>query len=632
MQQFFKLAFASKRLYLGLGMNIIAFFALTIFNNLEMISLGLLTQNDVGFFTIFKKGSDGNTTINEINKTLKKVDHDSSGAISYEKIDRYQKNESSQSYLQKLYSFVKQVFGINSSFRLAFFVFSVVLLKSIALFLSRISTRFLSINIAASLKERYFSHLQKLKVQKFMHYDLGQLASRVVSDASQISLSINSLILNLFYHPICMLVSFSACIYLSHKLTLIVMVAIPSLFVPILWITKRVKRYTHHLQTTQDSFLSIIIDFLSGINTMKIFGMESYILKRFSYQNNKIQRLEKKINFYDLLTRPILHIITICCLGVILFTGLNVLGMSLTEVLIFCGLLHQFYEPIRKFADENANVQKGIVAASRLNEILDLECEDVMEGKKVQFKSEIHCSNLSFRYKDAWILRDVNLRIKRGQTVALVGATGSGKSTLLQLLSSLIEPSEGKIFMDGFDYHDLQKKSIRDVIAYVNQESFVFYDTVFSNIAFGQNFRLDEVQEAAKMAEIDEFIESLEMSYEHKLFEGGKDLSGGQKQRVCLARAFAKKSKILLLDEATSALDKNCERKIKDRLESIRGDVTQIIASHNISFIENADIIVFLQEGRICDQGTFEHLLKNCAPFKQLVESSKSNKRELQEF
>ena len=631
MIQFFQLAFAERKLYTKLCVNILAFLALTVFNNLEMVSLGLLTQNDIGFFSIFKGDKNGNVAIDSVKTTLKKMDYDGTGTLNYEKLDRYKKTNNS-SFLQQGYNFIRSSFAIHSPLRLALFIFVVVVLKSLALFFSRISARYLSISIATNIKQRYFTHLQRLKVQKFMHYDLGQLASRVVSDASQISLSINSLILNVFYYPICLIAAFCACVYLSYKLTFIVMIAIPSLLLPILWVTTRVKRYTGKLQATQDSFLSIIIDFLSGINTMKIFGMQKYIAHRFSYQNNKIQTLEKKINFYDLLTRPILHVITMGCLGFILFVGLNVLSLTLTEILIFCALLHQFYEPIRKYSDENANVQKGVVAASRLQEILDLECEDILRGKKIAFKSAIHCKNLSFRYKNDWVLRDVNIQIKKGQMVALVGATGSGKSTLLQILSSLIEPTEGSVCIDGICNKSLQKKALRSKIAYVSQECFVFYDSVQENIAFGSNISFDRVQQAAKMAEINDFIVSLDNGYKHKLLQGGRSLSGGQKQRICLARAFAKESEILLLDEATSALDKYCESKIRHKLENMRGTITQVIASHNISFIQGADNIIFLQNGRIFDQGTYEHLLRNCAPFKTLVQSAKGAKHELQEL
>lgn len=632
MKEFFKLAFFRKSLYFSLFFNIFAFLALTIFNNLEMVSLGMLAQDDIGFFSLFNKNKNQIISVEEIDTTLKEIDFDKKGQLTQEKISKYRIKHGQQSLLERVYCVVKNWFSITTNLRLAVFILSIVILKSLALFLSRFSTRILSINIAASLKERYFSHLQRLKYETFMHYDLGQLASRVVSDASQISQSINSLVLNTIYYPICMMVSFIACICLSYKLTFIVLVAVPSIFIPILWITRRVKKYTHSLQLSQDSFLSIIVDFLSGINIMKIFSMENYIFKKFCFQNNRIQRLEKKINFYDLLTRPILHIITIACLGVILFIGLNVLRLSLSEILVFCALLHQFYEPIRKFADENANVQKGVVATTRLLEILELEVEDVNQGKKTCFNHGIHLENLSFSYGSKWVLRDINLKIKKGEIVAIVGSTGSGKSTLLQIISSLLEPSEGSIYFDGVSFSEIQKSSLRDLIAYVNQQTFVYYDTVYSNIAFGRDILVKDVRQAAEMAEIDKFIDSLENGYDSLLLEGGKTLSGGQKQRICLARAFAKNAKILLLDEATSSLDNFCEMQIKERLKGLVGDITQIIVSHKISFIEHADKIVFLQDGHIYDQGSYSHLIKNCEPFKRLVLSSKSDKKELLEL
>jgi ABC-type multidrug transport system fused ATPase/permease subunit len=298
--------------------------------------------------------------------------------------------------------------------------------------------------------------------------------------------------------------------------------------------------------------------------------------------------------------------------------------MTVGQLLTFCGLLHMFYEPVKKFAEENANVQKGIVAAERMFEVLHLK--PLIEDRDgaidlTGFKNIIEFDHVWFKYRDEWVIRDVSFTVKRGEVVALVGATGAGKSTLVQLLPRLYEVQRGEIRIDGIPLNAITQKSLREQIAFVPQKPFLFFDTVAENIAFGRSFSPEEIEEAARKAYAHEFIVELPQQYNTLLAEMGKTLSGGQQQRLAIARALVKKAPILVMDEATSSLDAISEKRIKTAMEELHGQVTQILIAHRLSTIEHADKIIFFDRGRKLGEGSLQELLGSCLPFRILWET-----------
>ena len=324
---------------------------------------------------------------------------------------------------------------------------------------------------------------------------------------------------------------------------------------------------------------------------------------------------------YDLLTRPILHFVTIFCVVMILLVGLYGLGMSVAELLVFCGLLHLLYEPIKKFAEENVSIQRGVAAAERMFEVLRMkpEVEDLWNAVHIDsFEESIQFEHVWFRYEEEWILKDISFQIRKGQTIAIVGATGSGKSTILQLLPRLWDVQVGQILIDGLDIRRYTQRSLRDKIAYVSQRSFFFYDTIAANIAHGKNLTAEQIEMAARLAHAHTFISELPKGYETPMVDFGQNFSGGQQQRISIARALAKKAPILLLDEATSALDSVSERIVKEAITGLHGKVTQLIVAHRLSTIEHADLILFIDQGRIVGQGTPQELYNSCPPFRQM--------------
>lgn len=334
--------------------------------------------------------------------------------------------------------------------------------------------------------------------------------------------------------------------------------------------------------------------------------------------------LESKSAKYGLLTRPLLHMIATCCLAVVVLFGLYTLRMTVGQLLMFCGLLHMFYEPVKKFAEENANVQKGVVAAERMFEVLNLKPQIQDRDGAIDltgFKNLIEFDQVWFKYKDDWILKDLSFTVKRGEVVALVGATGAGKSTLVQLLPRLYEIQKGEIRIDGVPINALTQRSLRDQIAFVPQRPFLFFDTVAENIAFGRSFSKKEIEEAARKAYAHEFISELPKQYDTLLAEMGKTLSGGQQQRLAIARALVKKAPILIMDEATSSLDAISENHIKRAIRELQGEMTQLLIAHRLSTIEHADRIIFLERGRKIGDGSLPKLLETCMPFRLLWET-----------
>lgn len=501
---------------------------------------------------------------------------------------------------------------------------AVAIFKAISLFWSRYMTQLMAIRVSRDLRLQYFEHIQALPMSFYQRHNIGSLSSRVVGDAGQIATSINSVLTNYLHTPFTILMTLVLCFFISWQLSLVIFLGIPMIVLPITFLAKRVKRASKQLQSNQEKFAAVLIDFLAGIQTVKIFAMESFSFRKYKEQNDRMAVLESKAAKYGLLTRPVLHMITTLCLASVVLYGLLTLKLSVSELIVFCGLLQMSYEAIKKFADENANIQRGIVAAERMFDVLNLrpEIEDRKDAIILSgFHDKIEFDRISFRYQDEWVLKDLSFTIKKGETVAIVGPTGSGKSTIVQLLPRLYEVQEGEIRIDGKPVAAYTQKSLRDQIAFVSQKPFLFSDTIAANIAFGRNFTREEIIGAAQRAHAEEFIIRQPKQYDSMLAEAGQNFSGGQQQRLAIARALVKRSPVLILDEATSSLDAISESKIHSAIKALHGQVTQIIIAHRLGTIEHADRILFLDRGEKIAEGSKEELLQTCEPFRLMWET-----------
>lgn len=524
----------------------------------------------------------------------------------------------------KAFAYVDNTFQVTHHLgNLALFLLIVALFKASTLFIHRFSTKVASIKISSELRQRYFEHIQSLPMSFYQRYNMGSLSSRVVGDASLIAEALNACLVNYIQTPFTVITSLIICFLTSWQLTLFIFLGFPLIVLPILFLSKGVKRIAKQIQGTQEKFVSILIDFIGGIQTVKIFAMESFSLKKYREYNLHMAALEKRSAKYDLSSRPIVHLIAMAFLSVSLVYGLYVLQMEISEVLFFCGMLYLFYEPIKKFAEENNQIQRGIAAAERMMEVMKLEAEIVdSPGALVlkEFKEEIAFEKVGFKYGNEWILRDLSFTVQRGQKVALVGPTGAGKSTIVQLIPRLYEVQEGEIKIDGKALSAYTQASIRENVAFVPQRPFLFMDTIQANIAYGRNYSLENVERAAEKAHAKEFIDLLPEKYSTQILEGGKNFSGGQQQRLAIARALIKKAPILIMDEATSSLDALSEDLIKKALNHLKGEITQILIAHRLSTVEDADKIIFIDRGKKIDEGTKEELLDRCLPFRKMWE------------
>jgi len=529
--------------------------------------------------------------------------------------------------LTQLITLVQDALGLNlGSFKTIVSVFLIVgFCKAVFLFMNKYLTKILAVRICRDLRNQCFAHIQTLPLSFFSTYDRGKLSTRVITDANQISLSLNSFVINYIHMPFIVISTLSICLLLSWKLTLLIFLAGPAIIFPLKWITKKIRRVAFSMQKGQESFTSVIINHLSGIFTIKSYQLETYSRGKYEYENARMVFFDERVGKYDMMTRPITHFVMTCLLLSIFGVGMHVLELTFPDMIVYCGVLHMLYGPFKQFSEENASVQKGVVAATRLFDIMQEPSEDKAEHKEAisKFSRSIIFDNVTFSYLEQPVLENISFEINKGDVLAITGSTGSGKSTLLKLFSKLYEVDSGLILIDGRDVKDTQLTSLRNQFALVAQEPFFFNDTVRANLIFNEDVSEEKIIEMAKKACIHEFIMSLESGYDTVIEEMGKNLSGGQKQRLALARALLRNAPVLLLDEATSSLDAVSESLISKGLSDLKGEVTQIIVAHRLSTIQHADKILFLEHGKIKAFGTLGEVMVKAPGFAAMWEASR---------
>lgn len=630
MKLLLKAALLNRKHFSLLLVTVFAMFMLTLASQMEMFSLGVIAKTGPDLFMLFGKEKDGKLeaakelTLSDVESKWDAIAQSEGGVMTPTVANAYIGARGGTTIVQKVTNFLDDHFNIHTNLtRLAFILVFVALFKALALFAHRYFTQIVSIRVSRDLRLKYFEHIQSLPMTFYHDYDIGSLSARVTGDAGVVAQAINSMLINYLQTPFAVISTLTACFYISWKLSLLIFMGFPVIVVPIIWIAKKIKKISKQMQRNQEGFAMTLIDFLSGIMTVKIFAMEDFSLKKYREQNNKSARLEEKSARYALAARPILHSVSSIFFAIVILSGLYLFRLGPAELLVFCGLLYVFYEPVKKFAEENNNIFRGVAAAERMYEVLNLSSSmvDAVDAIELStFEKGIEFKNVSFRYRDEWVLQDLSFTVKKGETVALVGPTGAGKSTIAKLLPRLYDIQGGEILIDGKPLKDYTQRSLREKIAFVPQKPFLFFDTVRENIAFGRGFSEEEVRAAARNAHAEEFIVRLPGEYQFKLEESGKNLSGGQQQRLAIARALVKNAPILVMDEATSSLDAVSEGKIKDAITELHGKLTQIIIAHRFSTIEHADKIIYLERGRKVAEGTREELLKSCPNFRRMWE------------
>jgi ABC-type multidrug transport system fused ATPase/permease subunit len=620
----------SKQTYLRkIGCALLLSIVFSLSCQLEMLALGIITRKGPDFFELFtlnngQKIARDVVTKAQLETRWKQLDSTEKGYVTLAETEQFFAKNKKAGVVDRVVLAIKPYIPIDQSIPwLVTFLLVVGLLKAGSLFFYRLSTNVLAISVSRDVRQHYFEHIQSLPMGYFQEHNIGSIATRVTTDAIMIADGVNSTLVNYFQTPFSLISTLVLCLFISWKLCLAVFIGLPLLAIPIIFLAKRIRKLARQIQTRQEAFSAVLIEFLSGIQTIKAFCMEPFSLKKYSEHNKEMANLEVRAARYDVAARPILHTIGAFCLVAALLIGLYGLQLELHEVLFFCGILTTAYEPIKKFAEENGRIQRGVTACQRFLQVIETPKGDInIENARaeVRFEKELTFEEVSFGYGLDEVLSKVSFKVRKGEKIGICGPTGAGKSSIVLLLPRLYEPSSGDIKIDGVSIKEFDINKLRETIAFVPQRPFIFHDTVIENIRFGRQYSRDEVIRAAKMAHADEFIQELDNGYDAILAEGGKNLSGGQQQRIAIARALLKRAPLLVLDEATSSLDPLSEHQIKLALKELRGEITQVIIAHRLSTIQDADRIIFLQDGVVCAQGTHAELLELCPEFKKMWE------------
>lgn len=627
MKWLIQIAFKEKKRLILVFFAAVAMILATLSSQAEMLSLGFLNTKSIDVFELFADPkSPDQISKGEFDRRFNEIDEQNRGSITRDEIAKFSSKKEKKRGLAALMGRFRAVFETSGGgSRLILLFIFISSFRALATFAQNYLGGKIYLQIWQELCQNYFDKLQQMPLQYHAHQSIGALVSRISHDAADCAGAVNSLMTNYWQTPLLVISSLGYLYFMSPALFALVFFELPLLGLIIFYFTRKIRKAVSQTRSQRESTSSLLVEFLSGIQAIKMFAAEGFASDRYKVANDKMIGLELRSLRYHMLLRPMVHFLcTLFFVGIILW-GVSRAHIEMGELLSYCGLIYLIYEQVKKIADENASIQKGVVAAERLFELINAKPhvdDDLNAPDLPLFSNQLVLRNVSFRFLEGNdVLQKVNLVIKRGSFVALTGPTGAGKSTLIQLISRLYDPTEGLIEIDGFDLRRIAQKSLRQQIAFVPQKPFLLSDTISANIAFGRDISQERIEWACRQAHADTFIQSLAQGYQTKLSEMGNSLSGGQQQRLAIARALAGDARILILDEATSALDAVTEQLIRKTLQALRGSVTLIVIAHRLSTIEEADQIFFLQSGQLIDRGTCQELIKSCLAFRQIWEA-----------
>ena len=537
-----------------------------------------------------------------------------------------------KNYLESFFNYKITQYMDQDSGKALIFVIGIIIslffLKNIFNYLAMFFITFLRNGVLKDLRNELYQKTTTLPLYFFSEKKKGDLMARISSDVLELQHSFLSILELIVRDPLTIIFSLIVMFIFSIKLTFFVLIFIPLSGGIISQIGKSLKRKSDSVQKEQVEFLSLLEETLGGIKIIKAFNAENTFVKKFKQSTGRFFDFSNKLLNRQNLASPVSEFLGIVVISILLWFGGKMVLIDQTLngaiFLSYLGLAYNILTPAKGISKAYYSVKKGDAAAVRIMEIL--EAQDDMEDVKdaVDIKSlekEIIFDKISFSYDQTLVLEDFSLKIKKGQTVALVGPSGSGKTTLANLLNRFYDIDKGRLTLDGTPIDVVKKKSLYGLTGMVTQDSILFNDSVRNNIALGNSkASLKQIKEAAKIANATEFIEKLEKGYDSIIGEGGNKLSGGQKQRLSIARAILKDPDILILDEATSALDTGSEKMVQEALENLMKNRTSLVIAHRLSTIQRADLIVVLNHGKIVETGTHKELLAKKAVYKNLVE------------
>ncbi|GGH02107.1 antibiotic ABC transporter ATP-binding protein [Polaribacter pacificus] len=500
-------------------------------------------------------------------------------------------------------------------------------LKNIANYAALFFITFLRNGIIRDIRNALYNKLVTLPISYFTEKRKGDVIARMTSDVQEVEWSFLMVLELIIRDPLTIIFTLIAMISISAKLTLFIFIFLPLAGLIIGFIGKRLKADSDVAQKENGFFLSLIEETLTGLRVIKGFTAEKQFTGKFQNSTNKLFRTMNSLMNKKNLASPTSEFLGVSVIVIILWYGGKMVLIDETitggAFIGFMALAYNILTPSKSISNAIYGIKKGDASAQRVLELL--ETENTISDKenaqtKTSFNSEIIFDNISFKYKDEYVLKDFSLTIPKGKTVALVGQSGSGKSTLANLITRFYDVNEGAIYIDGINIKDISKNSLRKMMGIVTQDSILFNDSVSNNIALGTEESSEEaIIEAAKIANAHEFIKDLPNQYEFNIGDSGNLLSGGQKQRLSIARAVLKNPPIMVLDEATSALDTESEQLVQLALEKMMQNRTSLVIAHRLSTIQKADTIVVLRKGKIIEQGKHDDLMQEQGDYFKLV-------------
>lgn len=501
-------------------------------------------------------------------------------------------------------------------------------LKNLFGYLASFFITFLRNGVLRDLRDAIYTKILSLPVSYFSEKKKGDTISRITADVNEVQFSFLSILELIVREPMMILFTIIAMIAISPKLTIFVFIFLPISGFLISVIGKKLKQESHRAQEENGHFLSIVEETLSSLKIIKGFNAEDQFRSKFQHSTNKLNNILNSLVNRQNLASPISEFLGIFVIVVILWVGGNMVlvegTLDAATFIAFLALSYNILTPAKQISKASYSVKKGNAAAERILEVLETssnitDAPNAIDQK--HFEKAVEIKNISFKYEENLVLKNFSLSVPIGNTVALVGQSGSGKSTIANLVTRFYDVNKGSIEIDGTDIRKISKRSLRNLMGLVTQDSILFNDTVKNNINLGKKDATnEEVIEALKIANAWEFVQNLPLGLETNIGDSGNKLSGGQKQRLSIARAVLKNPPIMILDEATSALDTESEKLVQIALENMMKNRTSIVIAHRLSTIQRADFIVVMHQGEIVEQGKHDYLLSKNGIYNKLVE------------